>query len=143
MESVSYQLSQDRKSSNDKQEYGTVCNNNIIFIQGKPLQCRNTIINGDPVKLRWIKLRLILPREDNRRTQRKTLEAWETNYNNSICMSSKFLTISTRLYPGGHPSSYNSIWPGFKLGVQWWKAMCYPHPPSVPHTVIQYTSSCS
>ena len=52
-------------------------NNNIIFIQGKSLQCRNTVINGVPVKLRWFKLRLILRREENWRTRRKTLEARE------------------------------------------------------------------
>ena len=40
-------------------------NNNNILLQGKPLQCRNTVTNGDPVKLRWIKLRLILRREEN------------------------------------------------------------------------------
>ena len=31
----------------------------------------------DYVKLRWIKLRLVLRREENRRTRRKTLEAQE------------------------------------------------------------------
>ena len=54
-----------------------IINNNIIFIQGKPFQCRNTVINGGPVMLRWIKLTLILRREENRRTRRKTLEARE------------------------------------------------------------------
>ena len=40
-------------------------NNNIIFIQDKSLQYRNAVINGDPLKLRWIKLWLILRRVEN------------------------------------------------------------------------------
>ena len=41
---------------------------------------------------------------------RKTGEPGETNHNNSTHTSSKFFdNIDTRLYPGGHPSSYNPV----------------------------------
>ena len=85
----------------------------IIFIQGKPLQCRNTVINGGHVKIRWIKLRLILRREENQRTRRKTLEARKRPTTTTLFTRvPSFLRINTRLYPGGHPSSYNPVQPG-------------------------------
>ena len=43
------------------------------------LPSQGLVLKGfdDYLKLRWIKLRLILRREENRRTRRKTLEARE------------------------------------------------------------------
>ena len=43
------------------------------------LPSQGLVLKGfdDYLKLRWIKLRLILRREENRRTRRKTLEAPE------------------------------------------------------------------
>ena len=64
--------------------------------------------------LRWIKLRLILRREENRRTPEKNPRSTgETNYNNSDSHAFHvLLRINMRLYPSGHPSSYNPVRPG-------------------------------
>ena len=72
-------------------------NNNIIFIQGKPLQCRNTVINGRKTGEHGEK-----PLKHGR-DQVQQLHSHEFHI---------LLRISTRLCPGGHPSSYNPIRPG-------------------------------
>ena len=66
-------------------------------------------IYGRSYKLRFFKLRLIFRREKNRRTPEKNPRSTgEINYNNSTHTRFQvFLRINTRLYPCGHPSSYN------------------------------------
>ena len=58
----------------------------------------------------YFKLRLILRREENWRTRRKPSkhrrDQLQQLYSHEFQV---FLTINTRLYPGGHPSSYNPV----------------------------------
>ena len=57
-------------------------NNNIIFIQGKPLQCRNTVINGEEIDF--------AKGGKPENTEKNPRSVGETKYNNSIHMSSPF-----------------------------------------------------
>ena len=62
-------------------------------MQGKPLQCRNTVINGGPVRqLRWIKLTKVDFTEGGKpeNPEKNAQSTGETNYNNSTHMSFKF-----------------------------------------------------
>ena len=52
---------------------------------------------------------MILRREENQRTRRKTLEARERRTTTTLLTWVTRSRINTGLYPGGHPSSYNPV----------------------------------
>ena len=65
---------------------------------------------GSCLILRWIKLRLILRREKNSRSTGENERS--TRPTTTTLLTWVPLRINTRLYPGGHPSSYNPVRPG-------------------------------